>query len=138
MEYFTRSREETIALAKNFAAGLRGGDVVLLSGELGAGKTTFTKGIAAALGVKEPVTSPTFTIIKEYDGASLRLYHMDMYRLSGEVDELGLEEYLGKADGICVIEWCAVEIKNARIFKISFEYEGDEARKIVISEPKTE
>ena len=136
MEYITRSREETIAVAKEFAASLKGGDVVLLSGELGAGKTTFTKGIALALGVTEPVTSPTFTIIKEYDGAPLRLYHMDMYRLSGDLAELGLEEYLGKEDGICVIEWCAVEISNTRVFEISLGYEGENCRKIVISEPR--
>lgn len=135
MEYIAKSREETIAIAKSFAANLRGGDVVLLSGELGAGKTTFTKGIALALGVKEEVTSPTFTIIKEYDGDNLRLYHMDMYRLSGDITELGFEEYLGNKNGVSVIEWCATRDFHARVFEIEIAYFG-EGRKIMISEPK--
>ena len=134
MEYITHSREETIAVAQEFAAGLQGGDVVLLSGELGAGKTTFTKGIALALGISEPVTSPTFTIIKEYKGASLFLYHMDMYRLSGDLTELGLEDYLGTPKGVSVIEWCATTDFHARTFCVSIEYLGDD-RKITISAP---
>ena len=125
MEYVTNSREETIAVAKRFAADLRGGDVVLLSGELGAGKTTFTKGIALALGITEPVTSPTFTIIKEYEGKSLYLYHMDMYRLSGDLTELGLEEYLGNKKGVSVVEWCCVRDFHARVFEITIDYHGD-------------
>ncbi len=135
MEIIAKTREETIAAAECFAAQLQGGDVVLLTGELGAGKTTFTKGIALALGIKEPVTSPTFTIIKEYQGEKLALYHMDMYRLSGDITELGLEEYLGKSNGVCVIEWCATKDFHARVFEISLEYYG-EGRKITISEPK--
>ena len=134
MEYFTHSREETIAVAQKFAAKLQGGDVVLLSGELGAGKTTFTKGIALALGIAEAVTSPTFTIIKEYEGKSLNLYHMDMYRLSGDLSELGLEDYLGNEKGVCVIEWCALRELHARIFEIKLEYAGD-GRKITIGSP---
>jgi len=134
MEYITHSREETIAVAESFAARLQGGDVVLLSGELGAGKTTFTKGIALALGITEPVTSPTFTIIKEYEGRELDLYHMDMYRLSGDLTELGLEDYLGNEKGICVIEWCAVKDFHARVIEIRLEYAGD-GRKITIDPP---
>ena len=134
MEIIARTREETIAAAEHFAKKLEGGDVVLLSGELGAGKTTFTKGIAHALGVKEQVTSPTFTIIKEYTGETLRLYHMDMYRLSGDITELGLEEYLGKKDGVTVIEWCAIGDIHARVYAVSLEYYG-EGRKIVFSDP---
>ncbi len=135
MEIITKTREETIAAAEKFAAGLHGGDVVLLTGELGAGKTTFTKGIALALGIKEPVTSPTFTIIKEYKGEKLALYHMDMYRLSGDITELGLEEYLGRKDGVCVVEWCATRDFHARVFHISLEYLG-EGRKITFSDPE--
>ncbi|HCJ01792.1 MAG TPA: tRNA (adenosine(37)-N6)-threonylcarbamoyltransferase complex ATPase subunit type 1 TsaE [Clostridiales bacterium] len=133
MEFIAKTREDTIEVAKEFATKLQGGDVVLLSGELGAGKTTFTKGIALALGVTEPVTSPTFTIIKEYQGKELALYHMDMYRLSGDLTELGLEEYLGKKDGVCVIEWCAVEEIHARVFEISLAY-CKEGRRIIIRE----
>ena len=136
MEIIAKTREETIAAAERFAAQLQGGDVVLLTGELGAGKTTFTKGIALALCIKEPVTSPTFTIIKEYKGEKLALYHMDMYRLSGDITELGLEEYLGRKDGVCVVEWCATRDFHARVFEIALEYYG-EGRKITFSEPQT-
>ena len=135
MEIITKTREETIAAAEKFAAGLQGGDVVLLTGELGAGKTTFTKGIALALRIKEPVTSPPFTIIKEYKGEKFALYHMDMYRLSGDITELGLEEYLGRKDGVCVVEWCATRDFHARVFHISLEYLG-EGRKITFSDPE--
>ena len=135
MEIIARTREETIAAAQRFAQGLQGGDVVLLSGELGAGKTTFTKGIALALGIKEQVTSPTFTIIKEYRGKDLYLYHMDMYRLSDDLAELGLEEYLGKSDGVCVIEWCRTEDFHARVFDVKLDYCG-EGRKITFSAPR--
>lgn len=136
MEYRTNSREETIEIAKSFARELRGGDVVLLSGDLGAGKTTFTKGIAISLGISEPVTSPTFTIIKEYEGEKLNLYHMDMYRLSGDITELGLEEYLGRKDGVCVIEWCATEDYHARVFEVTLDYAGENTRRISIGDPK--
>ena len=136
MEIIANTSEETIAAARCFAERLQGGDVVLLNGELGAGKTTFTKGIALALGVKEPITSPTFTIIKEYQGEKLFLYHMDMYRLSGDLIELGLEDYLGKADGISVVEWCCTKNFHARVFEITLEY-CDEGRKIIFSEPVT-
>ena len=134
MDYIANSREETIAVAQAFAANLRGGDVVLLSGELGAGKTTFTKGIALALGVSEPITSPTFTIIKEYEGRDLYLYHMDMYRLSGDLTELGLEDYLGNEKGVSVVEWCCVKDFHARVFEISIKYRG-EGRLISIADP---
>ena len=136
MEIITNSREETIRAAQEFAKGLKGGDVVLLSGELGAGKTTFTKGIALTLGVQDSVTSPTFTIVKEYVGETLDLYHMDMYRLSGDLTELGLEEYLGKEKGVSVIEWCAEVDFHARVFDVSFAYLDGDRRKITIGEPR--
>ena len=136
MEIITESREETISVARDFASKLRSGDVVLLSGELGAGKTTFTKGIALALGVKDAVTSPTFTIVKEYRGESLWLYHMDMYRLSGDIAELGLDEYVGREGGICVIEWCKTEYFHARVVDVTLSYEGEDCRKITIGDPR--
>ncbi|MFD0898623.1 tRNA (adenosine(37)-N6)-threonylcarbamoyltransferase complex ATPase subunit type 1 TsaE [Loigolactobacillus binensis] len=81
------------------------GDVLLLQGELGAGKTTFTKGLATALGIQQYVKSPTFTLIREYTSGRLPLYHMDVYRLeNGGGDELGLEEYFNGA-GVSVVEW---------------------------------
>ncbi|MBP5404678.1 MAG: tRNA (adenosine(37)-N6)-threonylcarbamoyltransferase complex ATPase subunit type 1 TsaE [Clostridia bacterium] len=133
MEKISKSVEETLAVAEAFAARLKGGDIVLLHGDLGAGKTTFTKGIARALGVEDVVTSPTFTIIKEYDGRSLRLYHMDMYRLDGDVTELGIEDYLGRKDGVCVIEWCSLEALEGKVYNVYLAYEGA-ARRIVIEE----
>ena len=105
MEYKvkTHSIEETIELAQNFESEKFPNMIICLDGELGAGKTIFTKGIAQALGIKENVTSPTFTIIKEYEG-ELPLYHMDVYRLDGVTDGIGIEEYFTKS-GIVVIEW---------------------------------
>jgi len=136
MEFISKSSEETIEIAMKFAESLHGGDVVLLSGELGAGKTTFTKGIARYLGVKERVTSPTFTIVKEYQGDTLALYHMDMYRLTGDITELGLEEYLGAKKGISVVEWCASKDFHARVFEVNLFYEGENARRITVNGPR--
>ncbi|MDA3130460.1 tRNA (adenosine(37)-N6)-threonylcarbamoyltransferase complex ATPase subunit type 1 TsaE [Aliibacillus thermotolerans] len=102
--FIVTSPEETLRFAKKIGEKLQSGDIITLDGGLGAGKTHFTKGIAAALHVTKTVNSPTFTIIKEYDGR-LPLYHMDVYRIeSEEADELGLEEYF-EGKGVCVIEW---------------------------------
>jgi tRNA threonylcarbamoyladenosine biosynthesis protein TsaE len=105
MEYkiITHNVAETIELAQNIEAEKFPGMVICLNGELGSGKTVFTKGIAGALGINEPITSPTFTIIKEYKGEAM-LYHMDVYRLDGNSDGIGIEEYFNKG-GIVVIEW---------------------------------
>ncbi len=105
MEYKikTHNLEETIELAQNFESEKFPNMIICLDGELGAGKTVFTKGIAQALGIKENITSPTFTIIKEYEG-ELPLYHMDVYRLDGVTDGIGIEEYFTKG-GVVVIEW---------------------------------
>ena len=102
----SHSPAETIALARTLAATLRRGDVLALSGDLGAGKTHFVKGLAAGLGTAASVTSPTFTLLHEYPGGRLPLYHFDFYRLD-DADEalgIGLDEYLD-GDGVCVIEW---------------------------------
>ncbi|SDO15626.1 tRNA (adenosine(37)-N6)-threonylcarbamoyltransferase complex ATPase subunit type 1 TsaE [Alkalicoccus daliensis] len=99
----TKSAEETESLAAKLGAILQQGDVITLSGDLGAGKTTFTKALAKALGVKKNVNSPTFTIMKEYQG-DLPFYHMDAYRLEDSMEEMGLEEYI-EGDGVLVIEW---------------------------------
>ncbi|CAM4011745.1 tRNA (adenosine(37)-N6)-threonylcarbamoyltransferase complex ATPase subunit type 1 TsaE [Alkalicoccus chagannorensis] len=100
--WHTTSEEETNLLAGALAAVLRQGDTVALSGDLGAGKTTFTKAVASAFGVEGNVNSPTFTIMKEYEGR-LPFYHMDAYRLEDSMEELGLEEYLDA--GVLIIEW---------------------------------
>jgi tRNA threonylcarbamoyladenosine biosynthesis protein TsaE len=101
-----RSVEETWKLAASLAKELKRGDIVCLEGELGAGKTTFTQGLAAALGVPGRVTSPTFCIVQEHESPDVLLVHMDLYRLSGEDDVLaiGWEDYLERG-AIVVIEW---------------------------------
>jgi tRNA threonylcarbamoyladenosine biosynthesis protein TsaE len=104
--HVTRSEDETIALARELAAGLGPGAVVLLSGDLGAGKTAFVRGLALGLGIDpEDVSSPTFTLVHEYRGGRLTLYHADLYRLEGAAtDDLGLEE-MGVRDGVLAVEW---------------------------------
>ena len=106
MEFVTHSREETEALGARLAGELDAGRVVAFTGDLGAGKTAFVSGMAWALGVEERVTSPTFTIVNEYEGGRLPLFHFDMYRL-GSADELfhiGWEDYLARG-GVCAVEW---------------------------------
>jgi tRNA threonylcarbamoyladenosine biosynthesis protein TsaE len=112
MTLITKTPEETIALGKRLGSMLKKGDVVALQGTLAAGKTTITKGIALALGITEPVTSPTFTLISEYYG-SMTLYHMDVYRLDSTEDflNLGVEELL-YGDGVCVVEWSEKVMKE--------------------------
>jgi len=105
MEYKVTTRNEmnTIEIAQNFESMKFPNMIICLDGELGSGKTVFTKGIANALGIRETITSPTYTIIKEYQG-ELPLYHMDVYRLDGKTDGVGIEEYFSKG-GVVVIEW---------------------------------
>ena len=100
----TYSEQETIELAQNIESEKFPNMVICLSGDLGSGKTVFTKGFAASLEVAEEVTSPTFNIIKEYTSGEMPLYHMDVYRLDGKVENLGIEEYYTKK-GITIIEW---------------------------------
>lgn len=97
------SVEETLRLASSFSTVLLPSDCLLLDGDLGAGKTHFVKGLGSGLHVKQMITSPTFTIIKEYEG-TLPLYHMDVYRVGETAEELGLEEYI-EGEGVTVIEW---------------------------------
>ncbi|SFB38064.1 tRNA threonylcarbamoyladenosine biosynthesis protein TsaE [Lentibacillus halodurans] len=99
----THSEMETAQIAEKMAVLLKPGDVITLEGDLGAGKTAFSKGLAKGLGVKRTVNSPTFTIIKEYDG-EMPFYHMDVYRLEDSDEDIGFEEYFN-GDGVCVVEW---------------------------------
>ena len=106
MQYITHSPDETRALGRTLAQALQGGAVVAFTGDLGAGKTAFVSGMAEGLGMEERVTSPTFTIVNEYEGGRLPLFHFDMYRL-GSADELfhiGWEDYLAR-NGVCAVEW---------------------------------
>ncbi len=100
----TRDESETIHVAQNLESEKFENMIICLEGDLGSGKTIFTKGFAQALGIEENITSPTFNIIKEYQTGELPLYHMDVYRLDGKVDEIGLEDYFKKG-GIVIIEW---------------------------------
>lgn len=99
----THSENETIELAQNIESEKFPNMVICLEGDLGSGKTIFTKGFAASMGIEEAVTSPTFNIIKEYTQGELPLYHMDVYRVDDKVEELGLEEYFHKG-GVVIIE----------------------------------
>lgn len=100
----TKDEMDTIELAQNFESEKFPNMVICLTGELGSGKTVFTKGLAQALGIEETVTSPTFSIIKEYTDGEMPLYHMDVYRLDGDTTGVNIEEYFTKG-GIVVIEW---------------------------------
>lgn len=106
MIYETNSPEETFALGKTLAEKASAGDVFTLNGDLGVGKTVFTQGFGAGLGIKEPINSPTFTILQVYDEGRLLLYHFDVYRIGDpdEMDEIGFEEYV-YGDGVTLIEW---------------------------------
>ena len=106
MEFISHSPAETEALAQRLAENLHPGDVIAYEGGLGMGKTAFTRGLARGLGYSGHVTSPTFTIVNEYEGTGLPLFHFDMYRLGGAEDlfDIGWEDYLDRG-GICAVEW---------------------------------
>ena len=103
-KYVAYEESDTEELAENIESEKFPGMVICLNGELGSGKTVFTKAFANSLGITEPVTSPTFNIIKEYKDGEMPLYHMDVYRLEGNVDELGLDDYF-YGDGVTIVEW---------------------------------
>jgi len=126
------SEMETIEFAQNIESEKFPNMVICLNGELGSGKTVFTKGIANALGITESITSPTFTIIKEYEG-ELPLYHMDVYRLENSSEDIGIEEYFTKG-GITVIEWANMieDILPKERLDIKFKVTGENTRVLVI------
>ena len=132
MTIISKSAEETIKAAEDYAKTLKKGDVVLLKGEMGAGKTAFTKGIARALGVTAEVTSPTYAYMNDYDGV---LYHFDCYRLSSgeDAEALGLTDYF-YGDGVCVIEWSEniAEVLPDNVKSVTIEKLGDDLRRITL------
>lgn len=136
MKMISRCEKDTFELAADVAKTLRAGDVILLHGELGAGKTTFTKGLAKALGIEETVTSPTFNYVKEYQGGRLPLFHFDMYRVSDadEVYELGLEEYFYRG-GVVVVEWNKFD-GIERPIEVSIRSLGGDVREIEIDDKR--
>ena len=137
MVFETHSEVETWEVAKRFAATLKPGDVVCLEGDLGAGKTTFTQGLCAALGAKRAVTSPTFCIVSEHPAECFLVVHMDLYRLHGEDDvlQVGWEDYLAQG-AVLVVEWPdrAGSLIPADARRIRFSYAPDGvARTIEVS-----
>lgn len=129
----TRSAAETQAVAEKLATLVKPGTVITLNGDLGAGKTTFTQGFAKGLGVTRNVNSPTFTIMKQYQGR-LPLYHMDVYRLEDTGDDIGLEEYIN-GDGVAIIEWSNLIESSlpAERLGIMIERTGDEERQLTFA-----
>ena len=138
-EYISDSADMTMEIGRAFAADLRCGDVVALSGDLGAGKTVFVKGIAKGLNIGELITSPTFNIVREYEG-DLKLYHFDVYRISSdeEMDETGY--YDCQRDGVAVIEWAEIikDILPEKHISVRIEHRGGDSRLIVIERPEGE
>ena len=136
MEYkiTTRNESETIEIAQNFESEKFENMIICLDGELGSGKTVFTKGISNGLGIDEPITSPTFTIIKEYMSGELPLYHMDVYRLDGNTDGIGIEEYFNKG-GIVVIEWANTikDILPEERLEVKFKVIDENKRLLIIT-----
>lgn len=126
----TSSPEETEALGEELGARLRIGNLVLLTGELGAGKTTFVRGVARGVGSEAPVASPTFQLVRVYPGR-LQLAHVDLYRIGSEVElrDLGLEELLD--GGVVIVEW-GERLEDPRAARINFESLGEERRRITV------
>ena len=142
MIWQSNSEKETFAVAEEIARQASPGDIYLLEGDLGVGKTVFAKGFANGLGITEPVTSPTFTIVQEYHEGRLPLYHFDVYRIGDieEMDEVGFEEYV-MGDGVSLIEWANLieEILPENRTEVIIEKDlekGFDYRKIIINEMK--
>ena len=136
----TRSSKETYELGYNMGKNARAGDVYCLDGDLGVGKTVFTQGFAAGLGITEPVNSPTFTIVQVYEEGRLPFYHFDVYRIGDveEMDEVGFEDYV-MGEGVSLIEWANLieEILPQKRTEITIEKnleEGFDYRKITVEE----
>ena len=137
-EYTTNNIEETGRVAKEISQNLQGGEVLALSGNLGAGKTVFVKALAKAMGIEDNITSPTFVLMKVYDlelGKISKLVHVDCYRLEGQEDlaDIGLSDYLAFDNSVVVIEW-ADKIINLpdKTIKIKIESLGGDQRRIIV------
>ena len=135
----TNSDEETYELGRQIGIRAKAGDVYTLTGDLGAGKTVFTQGVAAGLGIDEAISSPTFTVLQIYDEGRLPLYHFDVYRIGdvAEMDEIGYEEYF-YGGGVCMIEWADLieEILPPSYYRITIEKDmqkGFDYRRITVT-----
>ena len=138
----TNSEKETFELGKKIGENAKAGQIYTLTGDLGVGKTVFTQGLAAGLGITEPVNSPTFTIVQMYEDGRLPFYHFDVYRISDpeEMYEIGFEEYI-EGEGVCFIEWANLieEILPENRTEVIIEKDlekGFDYRKIIINEMK--
>ena len=137
MEYkiTSRSVEDTMELAENIESEKFPGMVICLEGELGSGKTVFVKGFAKSLGIEETITSPTFSLIKEYNSGEMPLVHMDVYRIENSDNSIGFEDYFNK-DNVCIIEWA--EMIEDRLPKERLELEFrviDENTRVIVLKP---
>lgn len=140
MNYESYNETDTFQLGYQLGISAKPGEIYCLSGDLGTGKTVFTKGFAKGLGIQEPISSPTFTIVQEYQEGRLSLYHFDVYRISdlSEMDEIGYEDYF-YGDGVCFIEWAELirELLPEGIKKIKIEKnleKGFDYRQITIEQ----
>lgn len=144
MKYISKNQTETILYGKQLASKLKSGDILLLQGNLGSGKTTLAKGIAQGLGIKNEITSPTFTLMNVYNTKTLQhknieiFIHVDTYRLENKYDliNIGIEDYLGQPNTICIIEWpnkIADLLSNYKTISISIEYLSKNKRNIEIN-----
>ena len=134
MEFITHSPEETEKIGEALAKSLQPGTILAYRGDLGAGKTAFTRGLARGLGCKETVTSPTYTIVNEYLGGRLPLFHFDMYRLASSDDlwDIGWEDYLDR-EGVCAVEWSEnVQDAMENAVTVTIEKLGETTRRITI------
>ena len=137
MQITTHSADETQALGQKLASRLAPGDVIAYFGDLGAGKTAFTRGLAQGLGITDPVTSPTYTIVNEYLSGRIPLFHFDMYRLSSsdELFDIGWEDYVNRGS-VCAVEW-SENVEDAFYgdeVVVRFEKLGPTTRRITITE----
>ena len=128
--FISDKKEDTIEFARRYASTLKAGDVVLLNGEMGAGKTMFAKGVALGLGIEDEVLSPTYSYMNDYNGV---LYHFDCYRLKngGQAEELGLCDYF-YSNGICLIEWAEniSSVLPEKVKRVNIEKTGEDKRRI--------
>ncbi|HYN88046.1 MAG TPA: tRNA (adenosine(37)-N6)-threonylcarbamoyltransferase complex ATPase subunit type 1 TsaE [Ardenticatenaceae bacterium] len=137
LDIMSHSPDHTRQVGRRLARWLQAGDVILLSGRLGSGKTHLAQGIGAGLGIEESIRSPTFTLINEYDSGRLPFYHVDLYRLHGEREAatIGLEEFFQAGDGVVVVEWPeqAAALLPSEALSVSLSHVADNQRAIVLS-----
>ena len=134
MKLISHSEIETIQIAKKIASNLKKGDILVLSGNLGAGKTKFTEGILSYFGLQNEISSPTFTIVNEYETEKFPLFHFDVYRLEDSNENIGIEEYFDKG-GVTIIEWADIikDILPEERLDITFKIVGENSRVMVLT-----